>query len=75
YYQQADAWIEILPCNAFKREMSTGVSYGEDLVYDIERLERHFPAVPVKNNSNRSVIKSAIRLTESDCAFFMIFVF
>ncbi|MGB9593179.1 MAG: hypothetical protein ACPL7R_03450 [Anaerolineae bacterium] len=28
--------------------MSTGVSYGEPLVYDIERLKRHFPAVPVK---------------------------
>jgi hypothetical protein len=28
--------------------MSTGVSYGEQLVYDIERLKRHFPAVPVK---------------------------
>jgi hypothetical protein len=29
-------------------QMSTGVSYGEQLVYDIERLKRHFPAVPVK---------------------------
>jgi hypothetical protein len=28
--------------------MSTGVSYGEQLVYDIERLRKHFPAVPVK---------------------------
>jgi hypothetical protein len=28
--------------------MSSGVSYGEQLVYDIERLKRHFPAVPVK---------------------------
>lgn len=28
--------------------MSTGVSYGEQLVYDIERLKRHFPMVPVK---------------------------
>lgn len=27
--------------------MSSGVSYGEQLVYDIERLKRHFPAVPV----------------------------
>ncbi len=26
----------------------TGVSYGEQLVYDIERLKRHFPAVLVK---------------------------
>jgi hypothetical protein len=28
--------------------MSSGVSYGEQLVYDIERLKRHFPAVPIK---------------------------
>jgi len=28
--------------------MSTGVAFGEQLVYDIERLKRHFPAVPVK---------------------------
>jgi hypothetical protein len=30
------------------KQMSTGVSYGEQLVYGIERLKRHFPAVPVK---------------------------
>jgi len=40
--------VEILPCHALKKEMSSGVSYGEQLVYDIERLKRHFPAVPVK---------------------------
>ena len=45
---KADVGIEIVPCNALKRQMSTGVSYGEQLVYDIERLKRHFPAVPVK---------------------------
>ncbi len=28
------------------KKMSTGVSYGEQLVFDIERLQRHFPAVP-----------------------------
>jgi hypothetical protein len=28
--------------------MSSGVSYGEQLVGDILRLRRHFPAVPVK---------------------------
>lgn len=27
--------------------MSSGVAYGEQLIYDIERLKRHFPAVPV----------------------------
>lgn len=46
--QQADVGIEIVPCHALHREMSSGVSYGEQLVYDIERLKRHFPAVPVK---------------------------
>ncbi len=45
---KADVGIEIVPCHALHTQMSTGVSYGEQLVYDIERLKRHFPAVPVK---------------------------
>jgi hypothetical protein len=45
---KADVGIEIVPCHALQREMSSGVSYGEQLVYDIERLRPHFPAVPVK---------------------------
>lgn len=45
---KADLGVEIVPCHALKKQMSTGVSYGEQLVYDIERLKRHFPAVPVK---------------------------
>lgn len=45
---KANVGVEIVPCHALKKQMSTGVSYGEQLVYDIERLERHFPAVPVK---------------------------
>jgi hypothetical protein len=45
---KADVGVEIVPCYPLKRQMSTGVSYGEQLVYDIERLKRHFPAVPVK---------------------------
>jgi len=45
---KADVGIEIVPCHALHRQMSTGVSFGEQLVYDIERLKRHFPAVPVK---------------------------
>ncbi len=45
---KADVGIEIVPCHAMHKSMSTGVSYGEQLVYDIERLKRHFPAVPVK---------------------------
>lgn len=45
---KADVGIEVVPCHALHSQMSTGVSYGEQLVYDIERLKRHFPAVPVK---------------------------
>ena len=45
---KADVGIEIVPCHSLQSEMSSGVSYGEQLVYDIERLKRHFPAVPVK---------------------------
>ena len=45
---KADVGVEIVPCHALHKKMSTGVSYGEQLVYDIERLKRHFPAVPVK---------------------------
>ena len=45
---KADVGIEIVPCHAFKKQMSSSVSYGEQLIYDIERLRRHFPAVPVK---------------------------
>ena len=45
---KADVGIEIVPCNGLHKEMSSGVSYGEQLIYDIERLKRHFPAVPVK---------------------------
>lgn len=45
--QQAEVGVEIVPCHAMHKQMSSGVSYGEQLVYDIERLRRHFPAVPV----------------------------
>lgn len=45
---RADVGVEIVPCNDLHHQMSSGVSYGEQLVYDIERLKRHFPAVPVK---------------------------
>lgn len=44
---KAAVGIEIVPSHALHRQMSSGVSYGEQLVYDIERLKRHFPAVPV----------------------------
>ena len=44
---KAVAGVEIVPCHGLHREMSSGVSYGEQLIYDIERLKRHFPALPV----------------------------
>ncbi len=45
---KAQVGVEIVPTHPLKRQMSSGVSFGEQLVYDIERLRRHFPAVPVK---------------------------
>lgn len=45
---KCDVGIEIVPANSLKRKMSSGVAYGEQLIYDIERLRRHFPAVPIK---------------------------
>ncbi len=45
---KADVGVEIVPAHSLKKNMSTGVSYGEQLIYDIERLKRHFPAVPIK---------------------------
>ena len=44
---KAEVGVEIVPAHSLHRQMSSGVSYGEQLVYDIERLKRHFPAVPV----------------------------
>ncbi len=40
--------VEIVPTHRLKSQMSTGVAYGEQLIFDIGRLRRHFPAVPVK---------------------------
>lgn len=45
---KADVGVEIVPCHYMKKKMSSGVSYGEQLINDIERLKRHFPAVPIK---------------------------
>ncbi|MDD5466324.1 MAG: BglII/BstYI family type II restriction endonuclease [Anaerolineales bacterium] len=45
---KCDVGIEIVPCHPLHKQMSSGVSYGEQLIYDIERLKRHFPAVPIK---------------------------
>jgi hypothetical protein len=46
--EKADVGVEIVPCRGLSKHMSTGVSYGEQLVGDIRRLRRHFPAVPIK---------------------------
>ena len=46
--EKADVGVEIVPSYYLHRNMSTGVSYGEQLIYDIKRLERNFPSVPVK---------------------------
>lgn len=43
-----DVGVEIVPAYDMMREMSSGVSYGEQLMHDIERLNRSFPSVPVK---------------------------
>jgi hypothetical protein len=45
---QAELGIEIVPTHRLHKNMSTGTSYGEQLVWDIGRLRRHFPQVPVK---------------------------
>ena len=45
---KCDVGIEIVPSHGLHREMSSGVSYGEQLIFDIERLKRHFPALPLK---------------------------
>lgn len=45
---KAKMGVEIVAANSLKRHMSSGVSYGEQLIYDIERLRRHFPQLPVK---------------------------
>ncbi|NPV56632.1 MAG: BstYI [Anaerolineae bacterium] len=46
--QKADVGVEIVPCHGLHKHMSSGVSYGEQLIYDVERLKRHFPSVPVR---------------------------
>lgn len=44
---QAEVAVEIVPAKPLQAQMSSGVAYGEQLVHDILRLRRHFPAVPV----------------------------
>jgi len=45
---KAEVGVEIVPAHYMHRQMSSGTSYGEQLLWDIERLKRHFPSVPVK---------------------------
>ncbi len=44
---EIDAGVEILPMNALRKQMSSGVSYYEMLVSDLLRMGRTFPPVPV----------------------------
>lgn len=50
FYNQGmlEVGVEIVPCHLLQQQMSSGVSYGEQLVNDLERLQRNFPSVPVK---------------------------
>jgi hypothetical protein len=45
---KADVGVEIIPCHALQSKMSSDVSYGEQLVDDIERLKGNFLTVPMK---------------------------
>ena len=46
--RKIDVGVEIVPTHRMMKEMSSGVSYGEQLEFDIIRLERAFPSVPIK---------------------------
>ncbi len=50
FYNQGkiEVGVEIVPSHFLYRQMSSGVSYGEQLVNDLERLRKNFPSVPVK---------------------------
>ncbi|MCL4381662.1 restriction endonuclease [Candidatus Marsarchaeota archaeon] len=39
--------VEIVPCHFLQKQMSSGVSFGEQLIYDLGRLSKNFPSVPV----------------------------
>jgi hypothetical protein len=45
---KAEVAIEIVPSHKLHKQMLTGVSYDEQLIFDINRLKRHFLAVPAK---------------------------
>lgn len=50
FYNQGrlEVGVEVVPCHFLQQQMSSGVSYGEQLVNDLERLQKNFPSVPVK---------------------------
>lgn len=43
-----DIGVEIVPCLNLQKQMSTGMSYGEQLISDIKILKKQFPVVPIK---------------------------
>ena len=45
---KSDVGIEIVPCQALQSKMSSDVSYGEQLVYDLEHQKGNFLSVPMK---------------------------
>ena len=45
---KAEVGVEIVPATELMKQMSSGVSRGESLIYDLERLNKNFPALPVR---------------------------
>lgn len=43
-----DVGVEIVPCYNLQKQMSSGMSYGEQLISDIKLLKNQFPTVPMK---------------------------
>jgi len=68
---RCEVGVEIVPANSLYREMSSGVSYGEQLITDIRRLRRHFPAVPIKViliDVEGAQLPAEVELTEEQAA-------
>jgi len=66
---ECEVGVEIVPAYTLYREMSSGVSYGEQLISDIRRLRRHFPAVPIKViliDAPGTAIPADVQLSESE---------
>ncbi|HUY11203.1 MAG TPA: BglII/BstYI family type II restriction endonuclease [Candidatus Dormibacteraeota bacterium] len=43
-----DVGVEIIPCGNFKRKLSSGAAYCDQLIGDVLKMRRHFPVVPIK---------------------------